>query len=399
MNKRILLLGNYPPPYGGVPVHIRYLAPYLVESGWEVYILSTGFPTGIHHIDGYTVYKPSKIDKFIKFIPPAISIDEVLKYREFALDFPKRFLGFLSFANFVKKIVKINKIKIISAYHLFSGFVGALISEQFSIPVITSVFGEIYSDFDFFNRRIKEVKEVCKISKKILSCSEHCAKSFKLLNLPFEAEVVYYGIDVHTFSPKNNPTIIRDRFGIGKDDKVVLFVGRMNKSMGLHILLKSIPKVLEKNKKIKFIIAGNRGIFLQDAIELMNKFKENVIVSPDVPFEDLPLYYAASTIVVAPSINNRACLGLAIAEAMATAKPVIGCTVGGTPEIIIDKETGILIPSENPSALTESILNLIDDGETIIEMGKKGRERAENLFDKDKTNKKMEQIFREVLGE
>ena len=62
MAKSILIIGNYPPPFGGVPRHIEYLAPFLVKRGWKVHILSGG-STGTENKEGFTVYKPTKEEK------------------------------------------------------------------------------------------------------------------------------------------------------------------------------------------------------------------------------------------------------------------------------------------------------------------------------------------------
>lgn len=397
MHKRILLIGNIPPPFGGVPAHINYLAPYLARQGWDVHILSSGYPKGIHKVHGCTVYKPTAFEKLGSFIPPKLKAGELLRFAGMAFDSPKRFLGFANFANYIKKIVKEKGIEIVSAYHMYAAFAAAPACEEYSVPLVTTVFGELFSDNGFYRTHIKEVERICRLSRKMLSCSRHCARSFSSLNLPVEGEAVYYGIDVDRFNPKNDPMVIRSRLGMSEQDKVVLYVGRMNRSLGLHVLLEAIPLALEKNKDIKFIIAGAQGPFTPAAIELMNRYPENIKVCPNVSFQDLPFYYAAATIAVAPSINERACLGLAIAEAMATEKAAIGCDVGGTGEVVVNGESGVLIPPENPGALADSIVKLIGDEAVIARLGKNGRGRVLELFDKDKVNARMERIFKEVI--
>jgi len=401
MHKGILIIGGYPPPFGGISSHLQYLAPYLALHGYDVRIISPGTGKAVEKIDEFiTVYriiKKEKILKIIFYLPRTIK--EVMKFRTINLKAWKESLNIAILTDITKGIINKNKnIVIISAYHLFpEGFIGALLSEKFHIPLVTTNFGEIYADPNFYTERLSTVKYICEKSSKILSSSQHCAGCYKLLGIEPIVEVIPYGIDIKHFSSENRGEIIRQKLGIGKQDRVVLFVGRMIRDMGLHTLLAAIPLVLRVRGNAKFVIAGAKGGLFDSALKLQAQYKNNVFVISDVSFKELPLYYASSAIVTAPTPNERACMGMAIKEAMASGKPVIAAKSGGIPEAVIDGETGILILPESPQALSRAILNLIDDEDTIIRMGKAGRKRAEALFDKDITNQKICKIFQEVM--
>ena len=90
------------------------------------------------------------------------------------------------------------------------------------------------------------------------------------------------------------------------------------------------------------------------------RFPENVFVAPNLETEQLPLFQSAADIAVVPSINERACLGLSIAEAMASENPVIVSDVGGGPIIVEDGISGILFPPGDSLALAASIVSLLD---------------------------------------
>jgi glycosyltransferase involved in cell wall biosynthesis len=127
-------------------------------------------------------------------------------------------------------------------------------------------------------------------------------------------------------------------------------------------------------------------------------FAENIGYQTDVPYADLPRFYAASSIVAAPSVSARACLGLSIAEAMATGKAVVGCRVGGTSEVVQDGETGVLVPPGDPFALGQAILDMLAKPATGRTMGLSGRARAVAIFDKRLANAKFEAILTELTG-
>ncbi len=396
--KTILLIGNYPPPFGGVPRHIEYLAPYLVEKGWEVHILSGG-SSGVEYKNGFTVYKPGRKLKICSLIDFLFKQKKawMIKFKSKLRDSSSDWLRYMVHISLGMQIIEKNGISIISAYNLYTyAPIGAVLSEEYDIPLVVTNFGEIYSMRDFFEKNTGLVEYVSHIAKRLLAMSRHCAESYKLLGLSPTVEVIPYGVDIVKFSPINSGDAIRNKLDIDPADKVILFVGRLIKDMGLHTVLDAIPFVLKVNNRIKFIIVGEKGELLFAALKLAEKYRRNLFVIPNVPFEELPFYYAGSDIVIAPTLGDRACGSLAAIEAMATGKPVIASKVGGIPEIVIDKETGLLIPPQEPAALSEAILNLIKDEALAQTMGKRGRQRVEKFFDENKIGQKIEQLFSQL---
>jgi glycosyltransferase involved in cell wall biosynthesis len=119
---------------------------------------------------------------------------------------------------------------------------------------------------------------------------------------------------------------------------------------------------------------------------------------PDVPQPELPHYYAAATVAVSPSLNERACLGLAVAEAMATARPVVVTDVGGGPELVKHEVNGLLVPPGDPAALAEAVLALTRDEERRRRMAASGLDVARRGFDRAVTNQRMEELFLEAMA-
>lgn len=402
IRKSILLIGNYPPPYGGIPVHLELLAPYLVQQGWDVHVLAIkSKPNEAERIGDITVHHQRLIDQWSKDDLYNLYVKNVWERRRrlsFVRQDREMLNNCLSLAKRAEQIVTEHDIRVISSYHIFpAGLAGSWIARNSGLPLITTIFGEIYSQFDLHKRRRKDVEFVFKKSESLLSCSVHCAKSPEKLGLHAKVKAMHYGIETAAFSQDADVTEVRRRFGFTKVDKVVIFVGRMTREMGLHILLESIPMALEVMPHLRFIIAGMRAELLESALTLGDKYPKNVFVVCDVPREELPQYYAASTISVVPSINDRACLGLAAAEAMACGKPVIITNVGGGTEVVAE-ECGVWLPPGNPGALAKSILDLINDNASIERMGRLGRLRAVEYFDKELVNQRMELIFNQALA-
>lgn len=403
MKKGILLVGNYPPPYGGVPRVIEDLVPCLAEKGWGVHVLSRG-GGDIEHIEhgqNFTVYRssiwPGRVrHRALRFMVEAVKRRLTGVFR-LAMSLPKMHaLECMSRAWIASQIVDQHDVRLVVAYNLFVGApVGAMTSIRCNIPLITSNFGEVISNKPLFSRHVGYVKLICKLSDTLMSMTEHCAGSYRKLGISPHVEVVPVGIDIRRFSPDVDGTAIRKRLGIGQDENVVLFVGRMNTDMGLHTFLEAAPGILSARDEVKILVAGAEGPLSRDALALAEAHHGRVFVEVDIPLDEMPLYYASATLVVVPTKGDRACGSLAAAEAMATGKPVVATRVGGIPEIVAS-DAGILIPPEQPVVLTEQVLSLLANAELCHSMGTNGRKHAERLLDVQKTNAMHERLFSKI---
>ncbi|HTO10738.1 MAG TPA: glycosyltransferase, partial [Candidatus Binatia bacterium] len=94
---------------------------------------------------------------------------------------------------------------------------------------------------------------------------------------------------------------------------------------------------------------------------------------------DVLALHAAADVVVVPSVIPDA-LSRVVLEAMAAGRPVIGTRVGGTPELIEDGESGLLVPRADPAALAAAIERLLDDPALAARLGEAARRRVETRF-------------------
>jgi glycosyltransferase involved in cell wall biosynthesis len=398
----ILLFGNHPPPFGGVPTHVHHLASHLAERGWSVHVLSMAGPRRELESDGYHVHRParSELHRMLArsvVARPGATWSRMRQFHRFARESPRLFVGCLELSAYARELVCRYDLQVISAYHLLAaGLASAWVAEELGLPLVTTVFGEIHAAPDQYGRRRPEVEYVLGRSRRILSPSRHCAASLQLLGLP-SAEVLYYGIDTSRFRPDVDGSRMRQRLGISEDDFVVLFVARMVREMGLHVLLAAIPEVIRQAPNVRFLIAGTSGELEGEAHALARPRPDKMFVFPNVAVEELPFLYAAASVAVTPSINERACLGLAVAEAMASGKPVIVSRVGGGPELVTDGESGLLVPPNDPAALARAILCLNGQQDQLPRMGQAGRERAARDFDVRIASRKMEEVLLEAI--
>ena len=83
---------------------------------------------------------------------------------------------------------------------------------------------------------------------------------------------------------------------------------------------------------------------------------------------------------------------------MAAARPVIGARVGGIPEMIVDGDTGVLIPSRDARRLADAIQSLVENPERARVMGRRGRDRAAEAFGVEAHARRVQAIYDRVLG-
>jgi glycosyltransferase involved in cell wall biosynthesis len=401
MKRTILLFGNHPPPYGGVPVHIKYIATKLTENGWKVHVLALNgnskFGRNKVEFGDYLVHRPSKLVLYFGLLQnptqliKSFRIKEIFRFRDY--------ISRMKMSFYVDKLCLENKIYLISAYHLDIGIFCTLASKKYKIPVVITIFGEIYSRTNFYNRNYDLVQDTVTRSLNLLSCSQHCANSLRKIGFDRKVEVVYHGVDINRF-PMNleNSSFLLKKYSIKDESPIVLFVGRMTEEMGLDVLLKAIPGTISKSGNIIFFIVGAKGSKTKAALQLQKSNPSHVFVEVDVSQSEIAMFYAVCTVVVVPSTNERACLGLAIIEAMLSKKPVIVSNVGGGQEVVSIEDRKRMIQPNCHISLSNSILETIATPKhKLLQVGETNRSRAIEKFSLEKTFNKMHKIFIDAL--
>ena len=155
----------------------------------------------------------------------------------------------------------------------------------------------------------------------------------------------------------------------------ILFVGRLEPRKGFDVLMKAIPIVLKENNDVHFDICGDGEVTKTSASK---EFSQNITFHGYKPREELEKLYEDSDIFVAPSRYES--FGIIYLEAMKYGKPVVACNSGGTPEVVKDGETGILISPGDHRSLANAMLKLSKDKSLRLKMGIAGRNIIEEKF-------------------
>ena len=163
---------------------------------------------------------------------------------------------------------------------------------------------------------------------------------------------------------------------------MLLTVGRListEPGKGVDSVIKVLPDVLKAVPDLFYVIAG--GGDLQNRLMEMARESgvgDRVLFAGKLKLDQLKGYYARSDVFVMPSRQEG--FGIAFLEAMALGKPVVGGDHGGTPEVVRDGVTGLLVNPNDLEALTHCLIKLLQDEALRKKMGEAGRLRLEQNY-------------------
>lgn len=164
-------------------------------------------------------------------------------------------------------------------------------------------------------------------------------------------QVIYNGIDPDFYKPTFDNAVLK-KWNIDPSRPFVLFVGRITRQKGISQLIQAIPQI-DPNAQIVLCAGAPDTQELADEcknlILEMQKTRDGVIwIQEMMPHSELRILYSHATVFATPSLYEP--FGIINLEAMSCGTPVVGSAVGGIPEIIIDGETGYLVPLKAKSA-------------------------------------------------
>ena len=188
---------------------------------------------------------------------------------------------------------------------------------------------------------------------------------------------IYLGIDIKKFKEGSLDPSAKTSLGIKKAERVVMCVGRLYVTKGIDYLIKAIPIVLEKRNDIKVVLVGD-GIHR----EQYEKLAKDLGIKNKVLFlgnkDNVEELLRIADIFCLPSVRDN--FPFSILEAMAEGKPVIATKVGGIPEAVVDKVTGLLIPPRNVRELALAINSFLEDSNLAKRLGSNAKKRVKENF-------------------
>ncbi len=208
-------------------------------------------------------------------------------------------------------------------------------------------------------------------------------------------EVVANAVDVKRFDPAGyDPGSIRERLGIADDAVVVGFVGRLDVCKGIDLLLEAAHVLCKTDPRYRFVIVGEGGERerLERMVRRLN-LQQHVLFTGlcENPAEVMRVF----DIGVVPS--RREAFGITAIELMCMGVPVIASPVGGLPEHVQDRQTGILLPRLDSGAIADAIRQLADDRTLRDGIVERARTHARR-FDGDEQARAIEALYTRTVN-
>ena len=216
------------------------------------------------------------------------------------------------------------------------------------------------------------------------------------LGVPSEKiEIVRSGLDLSAFSSASRRDELRSEFGVEDDKHLIVYMGRLRTVKGVEYGIRAFASAVEQAPSIRMVLAGEG-----DQRNYLDSLVSELGLNGHVRFlgvrNDVPDLLAAADSVLMPSLTEG--FPRTAIEAMAASKPVIATKVGGTPEAVVDGETGLLVPAEDSDALSSAIVRLVNDGEMQARMGSAGRKRAEQNYSVEQYVSRLDGLYRQYSG-
>ena len=381
------LTWEFPPRVvGGIARHCEGLAKALVQQGHDVHLFTLDFPGSPDYevMDGIKVYRASTelghpnfltwVLLFNHFLSKKMA--DVTKSVDFDVmhvhDWLAAFSG-ISFKHYMKKpmVLTVHSTEVGRAQGLHS-------PDSFSINGI-----EWWSTYEA-NRVI-----VCSQSMKNEICNH--------FNIPEKkVDVIPNAIDPTKYQIPVDRSAVRQRFGVGWGEKLILCVGRLVPQKGVEYFIRAIPAIARRHPEAKYIIVGegwSRDILEAEARASGQAHK--IRFTGFASDKDVIELMTSADVLVVPSIYEP--FGIVALEGMATGVPVVASQVGGLAEVIDHDRTGLFVYPRSPDSIAWGIDRILSDPDHAKWITENAKEKLHKAYSWEAVAMKTVEVYRKVV--
>lgn len=233
----------------------------------------------------------------------------------------------------------------------------------------------------------------------LLTVSEGVKRQAIAGGMPKEKVVTLYsGIDSQKVQAASDGQRIRRAYGITAGSLVIGSVANIAPKKGYDVLIRAIAKARQEINDLACLIVGADERGLQAELQQLGEFLGLNGRLCFAGFQKVALpYLDAMDLFVLSSIEEG--FGLVLLEAMASGKPVIASAVSGPCDIVLDGRTGLLVPPRDVDALAKALIELLNDPERRVQMGRAGQERVKTVFSLDSQMANLIAVYDQLLRE
>jgi glycosyltransferase involved in cell wall biosynthesis len=208
------------------------------------------------------------------------------------------------------------------------------------------------------------------------------------------------GVDCGVFSPCSDRPSLRARYGIARDERVVLLVAGLDRAhffKGVDVLLDAMAQL---PASVKGIIVGDgdmRAGYAARAEQL--GLGQRIIFAGRVSDQRLPQYYQLADVTVLPSTTMGEAFGLVLVESLACATPVIATNLPGVRTVVQHEQDGLLVKPGCSADLANALARILADEAARQAMGRRGRAKVDARYGWEQIGARLESIYHQTLAE
>lgn len=306
----------------------------------------------------------------------------------------------------LKSIIKEFKPDIVHTHASKAGALGRKAAQSCNVPIIVhtfhghvfhSYFGKIKTSiFKMIERRLAmksdAIVAISNLQKKELTeIHKICTKE--------KTRVIPLGFDLKQFKEKkiSKRSEERQRHNLTKDDVAIAIVGRLAPIKNHSYFLDVAEIVLDKlNASVKFFIVGDgpEKEKIEERVKIINEKHNNSIILTSW-ITDVATFNSAMDVMCLTSLNEGTPVSLI--EAQASGIPVVTTEVGGVKDILLEGETGFVVPVDRQDLFVDRVLELVNDENKREKMSQNGWNHVEEKFHYTTLVKNMTNLYLELL--
>jgi sugar transferase (PEP-CTERM/EpsH1 system associated) len=294
----------------------------------------------------------------------------------------------------IRNIVGEYSIDLIHTHNEGAHFYGAIAGFLSGIPVVHTRHG--IHDSENLKRKMLEWFSSL-ISKKVVGVSQDISKLYveKIKIARSKVRTILNGVDPEQFARRaGNRELILET---GSSSKVILMgiVARLVLVKDHKTLFEACRIVAKSHNSFRLVVVGD-GPEMDNLVQLSQQLGlSGNIIFTGARRDIADLLNGLDIFVLSSSSEG---ISITLLEAMACELPIVATQVGGNPEVVVDAETGFLVPPENPKAFAEKLLLLMQNPDLRRSMGTAGRARVLANFSVQKSVKEYHECYRQALG-
>ena len=203
-------------------------------------------------------------------------------------------------------------------------------------------------------------------------------------------EVIHYGMDdlPAAWGPPGGPSLAAGA-------RILLAVSRLEAQKGLDVAIEALARLRPRHPQAVLVVLG-QGSLAQELRELARARGVDDAVHLPYSVGDVADWLGRADVLVHPARWEG--FGLALLEAMLAGLPIVASRVSAIPEIVLDGETGLLVPPDDPQRLAAALDDLLSDPGRARALGEAGRERAHASFSVERMATRTIAVYERVLS-